>query len=286
MNALAGTLYLVPTPLGNLEDLTFRGVRVLREAALILAEDTRTARRLLAHYAIENRLLSYTEHNHHARLALVLQTLAEGDVALISEAGMPAINDPGQALAAAVWAAGGRVVGLPGASAVPLAVAVSGFAWRAFSFIGFLPHAAGERRSLLREHAAGGNLLVAFETPHRLRAALADIAAVLGERPIAVCRELTKLHEEVFRGTPTAALAHFPEPRGEITLVIAGAERSIGGEPVDGTALRAFLSERVTAGSSARDAVAAAIARFGLPRRAAYAAWEQAKADAAIMRPC
>ncbi|HLZ70340.1 MAG TPA: 16S rRNA (cytidine(1402)-2'-O)-methyltransferase [Dehalococcoidia bacterium] len=286
MSELAGTLYLVPTPLGNLEDMTFRGVRVLREAALVLAEDTRTARRLLAHYDVGTRLLSYTEHNHRARLPLVLRTLVDGDVALVSEAGMPAINDPGQALAAVVWQAGGRVVGLPGASAVPLAVAVSGFAWRAFSFLGFLPHAAGERRALLRDQAADGNLLIAFETPHRLRAALADIAAVLGERPIAVCRELTKLHEEVFRGTAAAALAHFVAPRGEITLVIAGIERNAAGEGEDAAALQGFLAERVAVGSSARDAVAAAMARFGVSRRAAYAAWERAKADAAIMRPC
>ncbi|HEY7293981.1 MAG TPA: ribosomal RNA small subunit methyltransferase I, partial [Dehalococcoidia bacterium] len=238
-----------------------------------------TARRLLAHYQIGTRLLSYTEHSHQARLPLVLRTLERSDVALVSEAGMPAINDPGQALVAAVWQAGGRVVGLPGASAVPLAVAVSGFAWRAFSFLGFLPHAAGERRALLREHAAGGNLLVAFETPHRLRAALADIAAVFGDRPIAVCRELTKLHEEVFRGTAAAALAHFLQPRGEITLVIAGAGRSGAGETADEAALHRFLAERLAVGVSARDAVSAAMARFGLSRRAAYAAWEQLKGE-------
>ncbi len=279
MSERPGTLYLVATPLGNLEDVTFRAVRVLREAALILAEDTRTARRLLAHYGIEARLLSYTEHNHRARLPQVLRALDQGDVALVSEAGMPGINDPGQPLAAAVWEAGGRVVGLPGASAVPLAVAVSGLPWRAFSFLGFLPHAAGERRALLREQGASGNLLVAFETPHRLRAALADIAALFGERRIAVCRELTKLHEEVFRGSAAEALAHFVEPRGEITLVIAAAERAAPGEAADQAVLHAFLAERLAAGNSARDAVAAAMARFGIARRAAYAAWEQAKAE-------
>lgn len=279
MSELTGALYLVPTPLGNLEDATFRSVRVLREAALVLAEDTRTARRLLSHYGIEARLLSYTEHNHRARLPQILRALAQGDVALVSEAGMPGINDPGQPLAAAVWEAGGRVVGLPGASAVPLAVAVSGFPWRAFSFLGFLPHAAGERRALLREQGASGNLLVAFETPHRLRAALEDIAALFGGRQIAVCRELTKLHEEVFRGTAAEALAQFVEPRGEITLVIAAAGRGAPGEVADEVALHAFLAERLAAGVSARDAVAAAMARFGLSRRAAYAAWEQAKVE-------
>lgn len=277
MSEPTGTLYLVPTPLGNLEDVTFRAVRVLREAVLVLAEDTRTARRLLSYYGIESRLLSYTEHNHRARLPQILRALERGDVALVSEAGMPGINDPGQPLTAAVWEAGGRVVGLPGASAVPLAVAVSGFPWRAFSCLGFLPHAAGERRALLREQAASGNLLVAFETPHRLRAALDDLAALFGERPLAVCRELTKLHEEVFRGTAAEALAHFTEPRGEITLVIAAAAHTAYDEATDEPALHAFLVERLAAGSSARDAVAAAMARFGLSRRAAYTAWEQVK---------
>ena len=272
------TLYLVPTPIGNLEDLTYRAVRVLGAVDLVLAEDTRTARHLLDHYGIAARLLSYTEHNHAARLGQALAALATGDVALVSEAGMPAINDPGQALVAAVVAAGYAVVGLPGASAVPLAVALSGMAVRSFTFLGFLPHARGERRRLLQANAAGGHTLVAFETPHRLREALTDILAVCGDRRLAVCRELTKLHEEVFRGVVSEALAHFTEPRGEITLVIAGAAPQPASAAGDED-LRAFLLARAADGESARDAVSAAVARFALPRRQVYSAWEALKGD-------
>jgi len=273
-----GTLYLAPTPIGNLEDITLRTLRVLRGARLILAEDTRTTGRLLAHHGISAPLLSYTEHNHEARIARILESLDEGDVVLVSEAGMPGINDPGQALVARAVAAGVRVVGLPGASAVPLAVAVSGLPMRAFTFIGFLPHGRGDRLAVLRRHAAAGPALVCFETPHRLAAALADIADVFGERPLAVCREMTKLHEEVFRGTATEAVTYFVQPRGEFTLVIGGSD----GPAVDGPSpdeLTAFLRERAAEGLSARDAVGAAVARFGTPRRAVYSAWEALKAQ-------
>jgi 16S rRNA (cytidine1402-2'-O)-methyltransferase len=271
-----GTLYLAPTPIGNLEDITLRTLRVLRSARLILAEDTRTTARLLAHYGISTRLLSYTEHNHDARVGRILETLDEGDVVLVSEAGMPGINDPGQALVAHAAAAGVRVVGLPGASAVPLAVAVSGLPIRAFTFVGFLPHGRGDRITVLRKQAAGGPALVCFETPHRLSAALADIAEVFGDRPLVVCRELTKLHEEVFRGTASDALTRFVQPRGEFTLVIGGSEGQPG-ERTTADELTAFLRDRAAAGLTARDAVGAAVARFGAPRRAVYSAWEALK---------
>jgi 16S rRNA (cytidine1402-2'-O)-methyltransferase len=269
-----GVLYLVPTPIGNLEDVTLRSLRVLREASLVLAEDTRTARRLLGQFSIKAPLLSYTEHNHAQRLPAVLTALAQGDVALVSEAGMPAINDPGRALVAAVAAEGLRVVALPGASAVPLAVALSGFAG-SFTFLGFLPHGAGDRRALLRREGGSGHALVCFETPHRLRAALADIAETLGARALCVCRELTKQYEEVFRGTAAEALAHFTEPRGEITLVIEGVAATA--TTTNQAELTIFLEAQRAAGATARDAVAAAQARFGVARRVAYAAWEAGK---------
>jgi 16S rRNA (cytidine1402-2'-O)-methyltransferase len=265
-------LVLVPTPIGNLEDITLRSLRVLREAALVLAEDTRTTRRLLEHHGVEARLLSYTEHNHAGRLPAVLAALEEGDVALVSEAGMPAINDPGRALVAMVAGAGGRVTALPGASAVPLAVALSGFA-DTFTYLGFLPHGAGERRSLLRREGGSGHSLVLFETPHRLGASLGDIAEVLGERRLCVCRELTKLHEEIFRGTADEARTHFEAPRGEFTIVIAPVAPS-SSETAD---LDSFFSQQRESGASARDAIAAAMARFGVSRRVAYASWEAGK---------
>jgi 16S rRNA (cytidine1402-2'-O)-methyltransferase len=276
---LPGTLYLVPTPLGNLDDITLRALAVLRDAALVLAEDTRTARRLFERHTIHAPLLSYTEHNHARRLPQVLERLRAGEnVALISEAGMPAISDPGAALVRAIWEAGGRVCGLPGPSAVVLAMAVSGFAG-SFTFLGFLPRQGGERRALLRREGSSGHALVVFETPHRLRAALADIAAVLGDRPLCICRELTKLHEEIFRGTAAEALAHFTAPRGEFTVVIAPAALQQPEAETTSEALERFFLQRRATGARARDAVAEAMARFGVPRRVAYDAWTRTQPE-------
>jgi 16S rRNA (cytidine1402-2'-O)-methyltransferase len=253
--------------------VTLRALRVLRDAVLVLAEDTRTARRLLDHHGIRARLLSYTEHNHAARVATVLAAMQQGDVALVSEAGMPGINDPGQALVQSVLAHGGLVTAVPGPSAVPLAVALAGFLVRSFTFLGFLPHRRAERRRMIAANAGSGHALVAFETPHRIRATLADLAELLGERRMAVCRELTKLHEEVVRGSAAELRDRFPEPRGEFTLVVeAGlkAEDSVGADE-----LGMFLAELNRDGAGARAAVAAAVARFGVPRRQAYTAWRQ-----------
>jgi len=205
-------LYLVPTPIGNLEDVTLRSLRVLREAGLILAEDTRTTRRLLDRYKITGQLESYTEHSHAVRAPRVVEALATSDVALVSEAGMPGINDPGQGLVAEVVTAGYQVIGLPGASAVPLAVAVAGFPITSFTYLGFLPHRSAERRKLLAANGWSGHTLVGFETPHRVLASLRDLEAVLGDRRLAVCRELSKLHEEVFRGSAATAIEHFSTP--------------------------------------------------------------------------
>jgi 16S rRNA (cytidine1402-2'-O)-methyltransferase len=268
------SLYLVPTPIGNLEDITLRALRLLAEAPLILAEDTRTARRLLDHHGIGGRLLSYTEHNHAGRVPHVLSALAEGDVLLLSEAGMPGINDPGQALVAAVVAAGMSVVGLPGPSAVPLAVAIAGFPVASFTYVGFLPGRSSERRHLFEENGWSGHALVAFESPHRLLASLRDLEAVLGARRLTICRELTKLFEEVFRGYAQDALIHFSRPRGEFTLVVEGAQQSPADEGGGASALASFLQERAALGTSGRDAVAAAVTRFGISRRQAYIAWQ------------
>ncbi|MGQ9686877.1 MAG: 16S rRNA (cytidine(1402)-2'-O)-methyltransferase, partial [Thiobacillaceae bacterium] len=217
------TLYLVATPIGNLEDITLRALRVLREVSLIAAEDTRTTRKLLSHYGIKARLTSYHEHNKGAKIPLILDALRHGDVALVSESGMPGVSDPGYDLVAAAAGAGVPVVPVPGPSAVVAALAVSALPTRQFTFVGFLPRRQGERRRLLSALAAQPQTIVALESPHRLLATLADVLAVLGDRRIAVCRELTKLHEEVFRGHVSEAVAHFGQPRGEFTLVVAGA---------------------------------------------------------------
>ncbi len=220
------TLYLVGTPIGNLEDITYRAVRVLKEVSLIAAEDTRRARILARRYAIETPITSYFEGNEQAKLGSLLAALDAGDVALISEAGMPALSDPGYDLARAAVARGHTVTAVPGPSAPIVALVLSGLPTDRFLYLGFLPRRAPERRALLSAVADEPYTLICFEAPHRLRRSLADMAARLGDdRPIAICRELTKLHEEVWRGTVREAQAHFEavEPRGEFTLVIGGA---------------------------------------------------------------
>lgn len=195
-----GTLYIVATPIGNLEDVTLRALRVLREARLIAAEDTRTTRKLLAHFDIHTPLTSFHDANAVRKLPGVMEALGQGDVALVSEAGMPLVSDPGYQLVTEALAQGIPMVVLPGASAVTTALAVSGLPAGQFLFLGFLPRKQGGRRDLLEALTREPRTMVAFEAPHRLRRALQDILTVLGDRHIAVCRELTKLHEEVFRG--------------------------------------------------------------------------------------
>jgi len=271
------SLYIVATPIGNLEDLTLRALRVLREVDLIAAEDTRVTRKLLSRYEIAGRLVSYHEHNSGRRLPELLKALTSGDVALVSDAGTPGVNDPGSELVSAAAAAGFPVVPLPGASAVTTALAVSGLPVGQFVYLGFLPRKRGERTRLLRPLTNERRTLLAFEAPHRLRGALKDILDTLGDRRIAVCRELTKLHEEVFRGTVAEALEHFGEPRGELTLVIEGGR----GEPDDGAYLeasaRALLVQARADGALVKDAVARAVRETGLSRRAVYRLWLETK---------
>lgn len=270
-----GTLYIVSTPIGNLEDVTLRALRVLAEVALIASEDTRTTRRLLERHGIRTRLTAYTDHNKRSRIPVLLEHLASADLALVSEAGTPAVSDPGEDLVAAAIASGHMVVAVPGASAVLAALVASGLDTRRFLYLGFLPRTSGERKRLFASVAALPYTLIAFESPHRVRATLADAVAVFGERRVAVARELTKLYEEVFRGALSEALGHFTAPRGEFTLVIEGAS---GAEPAGGRdAALAEVAERVAAGSSARDAVAEVAARHKLPRRQVYEAWQAAQ---------
>ena len=271
------SLYIVATPIGNLEDLTLRALRVLREVDLIAAEDTRVTRKLLSRYEIAGRLVSYHEHNSGRRLPELLKALTSGDVALVSDAGTPGVNDPGSELVSAAAAAGFPVIPLPGASAVTTALAVSGLPVGQFVYLGFLPRKRGERTRLLGPLTNERRTLLAFEAPHRLRGALKDILDTLGDRRIAVCRELTKLHEEVFRGTVAEALEHFGEPRGELTLVIEGGR----GEPDDGADLeasaRALLVQARADGALVKDAVARAVRETGLSRRAVYRLWLETK---------
>lgn len=223
-----GTLYIVPTPIGNLEDMTLRALRILREVALIAAEDTRTSRVLTRHYDISTPMTSYHEHNKIAKLGDVFAALKGGDVALISDAGTPGISDPGFELIAAAIERGHEVVPLPGASALTTALVGSGLACDRFAYLGFLPRKPAALRELLAEYAERSETLVAYESPYRLAQSLATIADVLGDdRRVCAAREISKKFEEFYRGTASELREIFARdnPRGEVTLVIAGAER-------------------------------------------------------------
>ena len=220
---MSGTLYVVATPIGNLEDVTLRALRILGEVGLIAAEDTRTTRKLLSKHGIKARLASYHQFSDEGRTRGLLNALQDHDVALVSEAGMPTISDPGYALVRTALDHGFPVTALPGPSAVVTALAVSGLPTHQFVYLGFLPRKPGERRRTLAALGEEERTAVAFESPHRLRRMLEDLNLVLPARPLALCRELTKVHEEVYRGDAASALDHFVQPRGEFTVVIGGA---------------------------------------------------------------
>ena len=218
------TLYLVATPIGNLEDISARALRILRDVKLIAAEDTRHTSKLLQRYSIPTPCLSYHEHNKLVRLEKVLEVLREGDVALVSDAGTPALNDPGYELVRAVIAAGHKISPIPGACAPIAALVASGLPTDAFLYLGYLPRKTADRQRMLAEISDSPFTLIFLEAPHRLLVSLGDLLAILGDRQIAVGRELTKLHEEIFRGMLSQAVQHFTEnsPRGEFTLVLSG----------------------------------------------------------------
>lgn len=215
---------MVGTPIGNLEDLSARAVRILGEVSAIAAEDTRVTARLLARHGIRKPLISYRAPVERRGLPRVMQALDEGDVALVSDAGTPTISDPGQALVTAAWAAGHSVVPVPGPSSVTAALSVAGYGGPGFTFLGYLPRKPGEMRRLLEKVRDDPRPAVAFESPYRIVRSLALIAEVLPERTLTVTRELTKVHEEVLRGTASEVRAALGErARGEFTLVISGA---------------------------------------------------------------
>ena len=270
-------LYVVATPIGNLEDISLRALRILREVKLIAAEDTRKTKRLLNAYDIKTPVTSYYEHNKLTKLDYVLDCLADGDVALVSEAGMPGMSDPGYELIVAANQRGIPVTPVPGPSAVITALVISGLPVDRFSYIGFLPRKAQARRHLLESIASEPGTLVAFESPHRLQAALADLQLVLGDRKIAVCRELTKLHEEVFRGTISQAIKYFTEPRGEFTLVIEGKREKNKPELTDAVEKR--LYNMYLSGATAREAVAKLAGETGLSRKDLYRGWLRSGKD-------
>lgn len=265
-----GTLFLVATPIGNLEDITLRALRILGEVNLVAAEDTRRTRKLFDRFEIRTPLQSYHEHNKASRLPALLSSLEAGDVALVSDAGTPGLSDPGYELVRAALDAGHAVVPIPGPSAPVAALVASGLSTEAFVFAGYLPRRAAERQRALRELADERRTLILFETPHRLQASLRALAEQFGpDRPAALCRELTKLHEQILRGSLGELRERFQQerPRGEITLVIAGRPA----EPRWPSAeVRQALHECLAAGQTAAQAAREVAARSGWARGEVY----------------
>jgi len=276
-----GTLYVVATPIGNLEDITLRALRVLKEADLIAAEDTRVTRKLLAHFDIHTPLTSYHQHTEARKAEWIVSQVAEGRrVALVSDAGTPGISDPGHELIAACIEAGLDVVVIPGPSAALAALVLSGLPTRRFAFEGFLPRHAGERRAALEALRGEERTLIFYEAPSRAVATLQAIHDALGDRHIAVAREITKKFEEVVRGSVGEALAHFREhrPQGEFVLVVAGAAPGEAAPPPgDETPPEDAVAALVESGMSERDAIRAIAAERSLPRKSVYAAWLRRK---------
>lgn len=217
-----GTLYVVATPIGNLEDFSYRGVRILSEVSLILCEDTRKTRILLNRYEIVTKTMSYLEWNHAKRIDRILQELESNDVAIVSEAGTPAFHDPGSALVEAVVHAGHIVTPVPGANAVASIVSVAGVPADKFIFLGFLPRKKNERRKIFAEVLENRTPIIFYESPHRIVDSLNIIQEILGNRKLVIGREMTKFYEEIYRGVVSDAIAHFSKPRGEFTVLIEG----------------------------------------------------------------
>jgi 16S rRNA (cytidine1402-2'-O)-methyltransferase len=263
-------LYIIATPIGNLEDISLRALRLLGEVKLIAAEDTRTTRHLLKNYKIKGTLTSYHEHNKKTKLSYIMEQLRQGDVALVSDAGMPGLSDTGYELISAAIEHGIPVVPVPGPSALITALVVSGLPTNQFLYLGFLPRHKGERQKLFKSIATETRTLVAFESPHRIQRSLQDALETLGDRQLAICRELTKIYEEVFRGTITQALSHFSSPIGEFTLVISGNQVSPPGinKVIEGQLLELFLQ-----GTKAKEAVAIVTETSGIPRNKLYQTW-------------
>ncbi len=268
-NTSMGTLYLVATPIGNLEDISARALRTLREVALIAAEDTRVTRKLLTHYDVHVPVLSYYEHNKLTRLDAILGRLQQGDVALVSDAGTPALNDPGYELVRAALQAGHQVSPVPGPSAPIAALIASGLPTDSFLYLGYLPRKSSERKAALQAVSDLPHTLIFLEAPHRLAESLRDLSDSLGDRRVALARELTKLHEEIWRGSLAEAIDHFKAPRGEFVIIVDG---RTGTPSTRGTQPRllAAIRQRARAGLGPADLAAQLSRQSGWPRREIY----------------
>ena len=276
---MQAAVYLVATPIGNLEDITLRALRTLRECDLIACEDTRHTRKLLNRYEVQKPLISCHEHNERERAQQIVERVLAGQaVAIVSDAGLPGISDPGYRVVQAAIAAGVRVIPIPGPSAVDTAIVASGLPTDSFLYAGFLPARSGQRIKTLEELAAEKATLVFYEAPHRLLRALQDALSVLGDRQAVVARELTKTHEEFLRGTLAeihADLAARESVKGEIVLLIAGLNQAA--EPAAAVTLADRVRQLIAEGASPMEAVKSAAKEYGVPKREAYRQAEEGK---------
>jgi 16S rRNA (cytidine1402-2'-O)-methyltransferase len=263
-------LYLVATPIGNLEDISARALRTLRQVDWIAAEDTRQTKKLLQHYDIQTPLISFHEHSKRSKYQQLLDRLDEGDLALVSDAGTPVLNDPGYELVRGALEAGHEVSPIPGPNAPIAALVASGLPTDSFLYLGYLPRKSSQRRRLLNDVATMPYTLVLLETPHRLLEALKDMHRELGDRKLAVAREITKLHEEFYRGRILDAIDHYTNapPKGEITLIVAGreAEQEVWTEDK----LLGALRERLSQDSPPAEIASQLATESGWPRREVY----------------
>ena len=265
-----GTLYLVATPIGNLEDMSPRAVRILREAVLIAAEDTRHTGKLLKHFEIGTKLTSYFEHNKLQKIDFILSKLEDGDVAVVSDAGSPAINDPGYELVTAALASDHDVRPVPGPSAPIAALTVSGLPTDSFLYLGYLPHKATERRKSLHQVENLTYTLIFLESPYRIVESLEDILSELGDRQICVAREMTKMFEEYWRGNVSGALAYFrSQPaRGEFTIVVSGAQNVV--QKWTESELETAIRSEVEAGKKSKEIAAELAEQSGWSKKEIY----------------
>lgn len=272
------------TPIGNLEDVTLRALRILREADIIAAEDTRRTARLLNHYAIHTATTSFHEHNEHRKAARILQRLAGGDsVALVADAGTPLLSDPGARLVRDVLDGGFKVHPVPGPSAVLSGLVMSGLAGGPFTFAGFPPNRSKARKEWFSRLGTEPRPVVIFESPHRVKASLADMATALGDRKIALCREVTKTHEELINGPIKSVAEQLAEPRGEHTIVVAPSEENLGAgsgavsQEAGNRMWRYFLQLTEDMGCERRPAIRILADRYGVSRRVVYSIIDERK---------
>lgn len=273
MDIQKGTLYLVGTPIGNLDDMTYRAVEVLRKVDVVAAEDTRNSMRLLSHFDIKKPLVSYHEHNRSSRGPQLLERLQQGEsIALITDAGMPAVSDPGEDLVRLCHDHGVPVSPIPGACAAVCALASSGLDTKKFTFWGFLPVPSGERKKSLQQLQQETHTVIIYEAPHKLRGTLADLLEVLGDRKLTICRELTKRYEEICPTTLSQAVTYYEscEPRGEFALVMEGAEEPKQEAWDDERAMELLRCLMEEEGCSSKEAVKRAMTVTGMKKNQLY----------------